>query len=210
MGCSDSLPSSHFASFPSLDGTTGVSTFSFPSEAGHRLLRAWRYLFVRPHPRPFSFIPWNGQGLPGSWGTPCVHALLSDPGGTLQPGPVWLSDAAFRRRDSVGSRNETLSGLNHTACTLAVYASRHRSPCAAQDSLPAAGQLCRAGLVTRRVPIGSFRHLCLPPPPGFAWRNTTTSTIQCSVPDLAYCLDSDLDLDPASILRPLRPGGSWQ
>ena len=39
-----------------------------------------------------------------------------------------------------------------------------------QDSLPAAGQLCRAGLITRRVPMQGFKRLCDPPCPGLAWR----------------------------------------
>jgi hypothetical protein len=55
----------------------------------------------------------------------------------------WHSDIAFRCFDGVGSHHSLLSGLNHAACTLAVYASRPRSPVccltAAQDSLPAGG-----------------------------------------------------------------------
>ena len=49
-----------------------------------------------------------------------------------------------------------ISELSHTAHSLAVYASRRRLPDAAQDSLPAAGQLCRAGLAARWVPLKSF------------------------------------------------------
>src|SRR5712691_13112671 len=44
-------------------------------------------------------------------------------------------------------------GLNHTACTLAVYASSPWSPMATQDSLPAAGQALPGGA---GYPLGSY------------------------------------------------------
>jgi hypothetical protein len=50
-----------------------------------------------------------------------------------------------------------LSRLNHTALALAVYASYAVLPRPTQDSLPAVGQLCGAGLVTRRIPTKGFQ-----------------------------------------------------
>ena len=52
-----------------------------------------------------------------------MHALLSDPGGTSAPGHLRRFGAAFRHYYDVGSHNTPLSGLHHTAYTLAVYAS---------------------------------------------------------------------------------------
>src|SRR5437588_12036775 len=56
-----------------------------------------------------------------------------------------------------GSPREVISGLNHTASALAVYASQCGSHRPTQDSLLAAGQLYQTGLVTRRVPTKGFR-----------------------------------------------------
>ena len=67
-------------------------------------------------------------------------------------------------------RQILISGLNHTACTLAVYASQggllHRHARLASGWL---ASLIRAGLSTRRVPMKGFRS-SHPPFPGFAWR----------------------------------------
>src|ERR1700677_2532202 len=45
-----------------------------------------------------------------------------------------------------GSRQVVISGLNHTAFDLAVYASQWRSPAPTQDSLPAAGPALPDGI----------------------------------------------------------------
>ena len=98
--------------------------------------------------------------VPG--GSPCPHALLSDPGGTANPchsgSPCCLPLIRRRRLP----RRKCLSGLHHTACGLPVYASQGRSPFPTQHSVPAAGQLCRAGLDTRWTPLRGFRCLCHP------------------------------------------------
>jgi hypothetical protein len=57
-----------------------------------------------------------------------ARALLSDPGGIAHARPLRRRDAAFRHFHDVGSRDLTLSGLNHTARSLAVYASQPGSP----------------------------------------------------------------------------------
>lgn len=121
-------------------------------------------------PRPGGNT-WRRQGLPGSWGAPCTRALFSDPGGT--PGPGRYGPTARPSAISTASAptDSVLTRLNHTACVLAVYASQPTSPWSTQDSLPAAGQLCRAGVATRWAPVRGFVvFTSAPPRPGFAWR----------------------------------------
>ena len=61
----------------------------------------------------------------------------------------------------------TISGLNHTARSLAVYASQCRvTPAPRKTRFRLLARLCRAGLVTRKVPSKGFR-LSLPPFPSF-------------------------------------------
>ena len=63
---------------------------------------------------------------------------------------------AIRQRRGLTTIRE-ISGLNHTAFDLAVYASQvtvTRSPRKTRFRLLA--QLCRTGLVTRRVPMKGF------------------------------------------------------
>src|SRR5215213_11949229 len=52
------------------------------------------------------------------------HALLFDPGGPNASGHYDALSVAFRSVDDVGSAIGHLSRLNHTACSLAVYASQ--------------------------------------------------------------------------------------
>jgi len=54
----------------------------------------------------------------------CVHALLFDPGGVVPVRSVQPVHTAFRHLYGVGPHGADISGLNHTACTLAVYASQ--------------------------------------------------------------------------------------
>ena len=72
---------------------------------------------------------WKRQGHPGSWGTPCGHALLSDPDGTSEPGQFAALGCSlpFVRKRRL-PRYENLSKLHHTAYPLAVYASQGGSP----------------------------------------------------------------------------------
>jgi len=60
----------------------------------------------------------------------CVHAPLSDPGGTAVPGPLGTAARPSACSDGVGSHEVTLSRLNHAACMLPVYASRPQLPAA--------------------------------------------------------------------------------
>ena len=49
-----------------------------------------------------------------------------------------------------------ISGLNHTAFDLAVYASQCRLPAPRKTRFRLLARLCRTGLVTRRVPMKGF------------------------------------------------------
>jgi len=103
------------------------------------------------------------SGSPRFLGGPRVHALLYDPGELLGrdlSGRVptrCLRNIAFRTFEGVGLTIRRISGLSHTACTLAVYASQPRLPVcfftATQDSLPA-GDLSLAGRDFN--PLGHF------------------------------------------------------
>lgn len=96
--------------------------------------------------RSFAACRWSVRAsqVPGELS--CAYALLSDPGGTratrlyggLTRPPKWQ-----RRRLPAG---EAISGLNHTALALAVYASTRPLRGALQDSLPAAGQALPGGI----------------------------------------------------------------
>ena len=127
------LPS-RLASFPSLGTTTASPLFAPPGGTTPR--RPGPLLPRRPHrlssvekTRPPRFLD-----------NPCVHAPLSDPGGPPTPGHYSAGDGVFRTDYYVDSAMILISGLNHAACTLPVYASRPRSPQDAQHSVPAGGQ----------------------------------------------------------------------
>ena len=131
------------------------------------------FLSRLPQPVIFGGKRWD---LPSSWGTPMPHAPLSDPGGTLKPGHLRLSDAAFRYLDGVGFHNSVISGLYHAAC---------HAPC-----LRFAARVTPAPRKTRFRLLASFAggdwllpgSLCevsvlmsyLPPRPSFAWRTYIT------------------------------------
>jgi hypothetical protein len=89
--------------------------------------------------------------VPG--GTPLCTCPARRPRRDLSARPCRRFDAAFRNSNNVGSRNIGLSGLSHTACTLAVYASSPASPLTTQDSLPIAGQALPGGI---GYPLGSL------------------------------------------------------
>ena len=108
---------------------------------------AWRYhpvldcsylpeVSAPPHPGRGSL----GRGFPNRWsdsgddgasqvpgGPSCAHALLCDPGGTLEPGHY---GSRVRPSASVKASASAwnVSGLNHTAYVLPAYASQPRSP----------------------------------------------------------------------------------
>src|SRR5271165_3701469 len=91
---------------------------------------------------PIRLTSWNCQDLP------CSRETLMTIRPALRPrrdrvratGPrVNVLDTAPAPKHNEGSPRLQISGLNHTAFGLAVYASKWRLPATAQDSLPAAG-----------------------------------------------------------------------
>jgi len=116
--------------------------------------------------------PRERQGLPGSWGTPCAHALLSDPGGTSTPGQYGASvrpSVTFRQRRL--PRQTPFGAPSHgldTRCLrfapgLPQNGARLASGCwpsfAGRDWLPAGFQYRVSAMLTSH-----------PPCPGLPWR----------------------------------------
>ena len=184
--------------FPCFTGTMGCSE-SLPPFPPHFVAFAWRYhvcdaLFrVRPLAAPAAPRHTGGEpgvycagcpiparnvettGLPRFLGNPNVDMPCSStPAGPAGPGQFSPADAAFRSRNGVGSRDGIiLSGLIHTACPLAVYASQPRSPSDHARLASGCWPLCRAGLDTRWVPLQGLAFHIAPPCPGFTWRTAT-------------------------------------
>ena len=89
-----------------------------PFPAPYRNCAGASVLFLRPR-------SWRQDRISQVPGQPLrEHALLFDPGGPDASGHCDTSDVAFRAVDDVGSAIGHISRLNHTACSLAVYASR--------------------------------------------------------------------------------------
>jgi hypothetical protein len=121
---------------------------------------------------PFRPWSWRRRGFPGSWGT-----------------PVWTCPALRPRRDrwarpfsarpvlpsvvttpSAPAMSKFLRGsMTRPIHWLSTLRGRDRSR-TTQDSLPAAGLLCRVGLATHWVPVQGLASHVAPPCPGFAWR----------------------------------------
>jgi len=71
-------------------------------------------------------LGWKRLGLPRSWRTRCADALFFDPGRIVRTRPFRCDDAA-PARTKTKAPTKPISGLNHTAWALAVYASQDRS-----------------------------------------------------------------------------------
>lgn len=81
----------------------------------------------------------------------CAYALLLDPGGTDATGLTNVVGAASALSTAKAPATE-LSGLNHTALALAVYASSRRLPGPDARLASRCWPLYGAGLATRRIP----------------------------------------------------------
>jgi hypothetical protein len=103
------------------------------------------------------------RDLPGSCRSPMRTCSALGPRWDLRAGPLRprrsstsVLPSAFC--NGVGSHIYLISGLYHTACTLAVYASQSRLPVyfltTTQDSLPAGGQPWPGGRREAHVPLG--------------------------------------------------------
>jgi len=101
----------------------------------------------------------EAQGLPSSRATRLAHVPCS-----LTPVSRASARCCLRGIQRSRPHDDNLSGLNHTARLLAVYASQSASPHPTQDSLPACFRFGRAGF----VPLGrsaGFRVSPSAPPP---------------------------------------------
>ena len=168
--------------FPRFSGTTQALRLP-PARPSALAWSRWRYhhlLWGLVTRLPVAGGGGGGGASQVSGEPSCAHALLLDPGGISAPGPRGVSMLPSAKSHGVGSRDHLcLSGLNYTAYSLPVYASRPGSPQSAQHSVPAAGHALPGGI---DYPLGPFegflRHasslprLCLahhfgraPPPP---------------------------------------------
>ena len=178
--------------FPDLTGTISRLRLLASLRASLRFLRS-ALPPLRPSSLPRGGTTPRGPGLllprrprrlssvektrpPRFLDNPCVHAPLSDPGGPPTPGHYSAGDGVFRTGYYVDSTMMVISGLNHAACTLPVYASRPRSPQDAQHSVPAGGPALAGQDSHLRGRTEGFCHVYPstwhPPSPSFAWRTT--------------------------------------
>jgi hypothetical protein len=67
-------------------------------------------------------------GLPGSWGSRCWHALLSDPGEVVVDWSRITTVLPSALLTASALATSPISRLHHTACLLPVYASQYGSP----------------------------------------------------------------------------------
>ncbi len=120
---------------------------------------------------PTGCLTWRRTGLPGSLGDLCVHALLFDPGGSAAPARSLSAPLLPSARFKASAPTRKLSRLNHTACTLAVYASQPGLPLRHARLASGWGPAFPGRASHPRGP--SVRFLLstwLPPHPGFSWR----------------------------------------
>jgi len=107
------------------------------------------------------------EGPPRFLEDPRARALLSDPGGIACARPLRRRDAAFRHFNNVGSRDDDDFGAqSHGPFTRCLRFAARVTPAPRKTRFRLLAKLCRAGLVTRRVPTKGFR-LRLPPFPSF-------------------------------------------
>lgn len=167
------------ASFPSLGGTSCARRVRVPRcgscALDARLAQASGLLCGEPD-APLARGGDETSQVPGA--PLCARAPLFDPGGASAPMIVGRSGAAFRCLNGVGLHVLSLSGLNHAAHALAVYASRpssrtSRARLASGWRSAFAGQLGSSDHEDHQAPkevSATFIRSSLPPPPGFSWR----------------------------------------
>ena len=162
-------PSSRRTSLPSLGATLPLVLFA-PVGWTHTD-RPGRLLPRRPHR-----VSGKEQLSPPRFlDDPCVHALLSDPGGVPASGPYNADTVAFRYSEDVGSagiNNEALSHSLHAPC---VRFAGGIAPAPRNTRFRWMASPFRVRTFTCWVAIkvsACLPHVCmLPPLPGFAWRN---------------------------------------
>jgi hypothetical protein len=92
---------------------------------GGDVRRAW----PRSSPVPLAILGWSNAGSPRFLENPShTFAPLSDPGRSAQVSPSRPAQCSPRFNNSKDTRNEVISGLNHTASVSAAYASSRALP----------------------------------------------------------------------------------
>jgi hypothetical protein len=117
----------------------------------------------------------------------CPYALFFDPGRTRHTRPIRCAGAAPAMSTTKAPTTKNLSGLHGTAWGLAVYASSCALPHPTQNSLPVAGQLSRAGLVTRRVATKGFNASSTSSFPELSWRKDIHLIRIANKMDVPFC-----------------------
>jgi hypothetical protein len=178
--CSDFPPSVPSRSFRSPGGTTdccssrgsGELLFPAPRRNKRRCLNALPSTHTR-----------GDGGISRFPGNPFANMrLLFDRGGPDASGHCDVPDVAFRAVDGGGSAFGHLSRLNHTACSLAVYASRlgllRSTP--RKTRFPLAAILDGAGLspvgLHQEVPLCASTHI-VSPRRGLSWRTNRRDAV---------------------------------
>jgi hypothetical protein len=99
------------------------------------------------------------------------------PAGSLAPGRCGARDAAFRCVDDVGSREDVDFGAQwHGPLTRCLRFAARVAPAPRKIRFRLLAKLCRAGLVTCRVPTKGFCVITTSPFPKLSWR-THSSTL---------------------------------
>ena len=136
-----------------------VAQLAEPSSTDRASNLRTRSLFRRS--LPSRLVPWKSSGLPSSSESPPVNMPCS-----FRPRPgdsqsvVCESLLPSTRTDGVGlTAISGISGLHHTACSLAVYASPRGSLRATQDLLPAGHHPLLDRVQTCRLSLKGFRFL---------------------------------------------------
>jgi hypothetical protein len=157
---------SRVTSFPSLRGTAAAPWVSFPQTQG-ATTAGQGLLTGLPHT---GFIGGDDRTSQVPGGPRYERALFFDPGGIFALGRYRASMLPSAFTTASASAISIISGLNHTARSLAVYASQGELP--HHHARLASGWLASLSgreLATRWVPTKGFR-LFHSPFPGFAWR----------------------------------------
>ena len=175
--------------FPSL---VSRSFLAYPRDTAHASVVRSRWdrcpspragvVSCRGFPNRVSVSGKNGTSqVPGE--PPCRHAPLFDPGGTFKPGRLGFQVLPSGYKTTSAPTLRSFRGsITRPACSLSTLRSLGR-PTTTQDSVPAAGQLCRGRLATPWVPLQGFRlpMSYLPPCPSFAWRTFIRIGIKSAV-----------------------------
>ena len=110
------------------------------------------------------------RDLPGSWRTSRVQpASLFDPGGTFTLRPYGVP-MLRPSQGTTAAPTTPLSGLDHEAVALPVYASQRRLPGRHATLGSGCGHLSRAALDPLQGSSERFQFFIHPPLPGFTWR----------------------------------------